>query len=90
MYKPCIFGRESWKIQNKQVWSECHIIYFLSSLAWAALDNIGPWPHCALSVLPRLGPNSPVQPSCSGNKKFILDRLDRILKLVLAVSVMTC
>ena len=24
----CIFGHKSWQIQNKQVWSECHIIYF--------------------------------------------------------------
>ena len=25
----CIFGHKSWQIQNKQVWSECHIINFL-------------------------------------------------------------
>ena len=24
----CIFGHKSWQNQNKQVWSECHIIYF--------------------------------------------------------------
>ena len=28
-HKSCIVGCESWEIQNKQVWSECHIINYL-------------------------------------------------------------
>ena len=40
---PCTFICESWKIQNKQLWSKCHAINFLSIfLAWAILGNIGP------------------------------------------------
>ena len=56
--RPCIFVLESRQIQNKQVWSECHIInYLLASLAHAELGNIGYRSflygfRCARSVLP--------------------------------------
>lgn len=63
--KPSIFVRESQKVENKQVWFECHIIKYLStSIARAVLDNIGPvsfvyGPCWVLSVLPQPRANIP-------------------------------
>ena len=36
----CIFSHKSWQIQNKQVWSECHIINFLPGTIKILWSNI--------------------------------------------------
>ena len=64
--KPSIFVRESQKVENKQVWFECHIIKYLSTsiaeLYWIMLalfrlctDLAGHCPYCH-----NLGPIFPI------------------------------
>ena len=65
----CIFGHKSWQIQNKQVWSECHIINFLLTL----LAHLGILALCFLcySTVTTSGQYSLVWPSHSVNKKLV-------------------
>ena len=81
----CIFGHKSWQIQNKQVWSKCHIINFLLILlAQGTLRNIGPVFFFCHSTVTISGQYSLVWPSYSVNKKLVF-----LLIFILLVCILT-
>ena len=82
----CIFGHKSWQIQNKQVWSECHIINFLLILlAQGTLRKII-LALCFLcySTVTISGQYSLVWPTYSVNKKLVF-----LLICILLVCILT-